>query len=69
MPQIMVPLSQEESDRLRDRALDELRHPRHTARLLLRQALGLPPREQQALAAADEPTLVRTSREDARATA
>ena len=41
MPSIMVPLSQEESDRLRDRAMDELRHPRDTARLLIRQALGL----------------------------
>ena len=44
MPQIMVPLSQEEFDRLRDRAQDELRHPRDTARLLLRESLALPPR-------------------------
>jgi len=45
MPQIMVPLSQDEFDRLRDRAKGELRHPRHTARLLLREALSPPPRE------------------------
>ena len=42
MPRLVVPLTQEEFDRLRDRALRELRHPRHTARLLLRGALDLP---------------------------
>jgi hypothetical protein len=47
MPRLMVLLNDEEFDRLRDRALDELRHPRHTARLLLREALELPPRERR----------------------
>jgi hypothetical protein len=47
MPRLMMQLSQEEFDRLRDRALYELRHPRHTARLLLRDALALPPRTEQ----------------------
>jgi len=42
MPRLVVQLSDEEFDRLRDRALEELRHPRHTARLLLRKALSLP---------------------------
>jgi hypothetical protein len=42
----MLQLSQDEFDRLRDRALAELRHPRHTARLLLRDALDLPARDQ-----------------------
>jgi hypothetical protein len=48
MPRLMVQLNQEEFDRLRDRALNELRHPRHTARLLLREALELPAFEQHA---------------------
>jgi hypothetical protein len=65
MPAIMVPLSQEESDRLRDRATDELRHPRDTARLLIRQALGLPPREPRSLTASDNHTPARTPRETA----
>jgi hypothetical protein len=47
MPRLVVQLSQEEFDRLRDRACFELRHPRHTARLLLRGALNLPERESQ----------------------
>jgi hypothetical protein len=45
MPRLMVELSREEFERLRDRALWELRHPRHTARLLIREALDLPTRE------------------------
>ena len=69
MPQLMVPLSQEESDRLRDRALDELRHPRHTARLLLRQALGLPPREQACPTPVIGSTTGSTPKEAARARA
>ena len=50
MPRIVVPLTEEEFDRLRDRALNELRHPRHTARLLLREALELPAPSQRARA-------------------
>ena len=44
MPRLMLDLSRDEFDRLRDRAVDELRHPRDTARLILRTSLGLPPR-------------------------
>ena len=47
MPSLVVPLDDEEFGRLRARALDELRHPRHTARLLLREALALPPRAER----------------------
>jgi hypothetical protein len=47
MPSLVVPLDDEEFGRLRERALDELRHPRHTARLLLREALALPPRAER----------------------
>ena len=70
MPRLVVPLSQEEFDRLRARALCELRHPRHTARLLLRDALDLPERESQDLrgSAAREPT-IRGSKEAGRALA
>ena len=56
MPRLVVQLSQEEFDRLLDRALFELRHPRHTARLLLRGALNLPEREHQSLGEAAERT-------------
>lgn len=63
MPSLMVPLSEEESDLLRDRAIDELRHPRDTARLLIRQALGLPPRELRSHCKDDSHTSARTSRE------
>ena len=69
MPAIMVPLSQEESGRLRDRAQDELRHPRDTARLLLRQALGFPPRELRADAQASAPMSPCTSRDAAHVSA
>lgn len=48
MPRLMVQLSQEEFDRLYDRASYELRHPRHTARLLLRDALNMPQRDEYA---------------------
>jgi len=54
MPRLVVQLSQEEFDRLRDRALFELRHPRHTARLLLRDALDLPERKSRDLGASAE---------------
>lgn len=39
MPRLMVELSSDEFDRLRARARDELRHPRQTARLILRDGL------------------------------
>jgi hypothetical protein len=41
MPRLMLDLSQDEFERLRDRAIEELRHPRDTARLMLRSELGL----------------------------
>lgn len=42
MPRLMLELAPEELKRLRDRSVVELRHPRDTARLMLRQALSLP---------------------------
>jgi hypothetical protein len=69
MPRLMVQLSQDEFDRLRDRAMDELRHPRHTARLLLRQALELPPREQSEPTPVIGSTIGSTSKEAARVSA
>lgn len=47
MPRLVVDLSRDELERLYDRASTELRHPRNTARLLLRQALGLPEQRQR----------------------
>ena len=44
MPRISVDLAPEEFDRLREVATVALRHPRDEARLILRAALGLPPR-------------------------
>jgi len=39
----MLNLGRDEFERLRDRALDEPRRPRDTARLIVRASLGLPP--------------------------
>jgi hypothetical protein len=69
MPSIMVPLDTEEFNQLRDRARDELRHPRHTARLLLREALKLPPREPCGPTPVLGPTTGSTSKEAARVSA
>ena len=67
MPRLVVQLSQEEFDRLRDRALFELRHPRHTARLLLREALKLPAREPEQPGPRDQcPRIGRESRAESR---
>jgi hypothetical protein len=54
MPRLVVSLSQEEFDRLRDRAVYDLRHPRDTARLLIRDALNGPSREPQEVTRAAE---------------
>ena len=69
MPTIMVPLDTEEFNQLRDRARDELRHPRQTARLLLREALKLPPREHHSPAPVIDPTPGPTAKEDVRVSA
>ena len=42
MPRLVIELGRDEFDRLNIRAQHELRHPRATARLMLRRALGLP---------------------------
>jgi len=42
MPRLVIELGRDEFERLSIRAQHELRHPRATARLLLRRALGLP---------------------------
>jgi hypothetical protein len=39
MPRLFIDLSKDEFDGLRDRAVEDLRHPRDEARFIIRQAI------------------------------
>jgi hypothetical protein len=43
----MLELSRDEFDQLRNRAAQELRHPRDTARIIIREAVSTPTRSTQ----------------------
>lgn len=55
MPRLMVELSRDEFDQLRNRALEELRHPRDTARIIIREAVCTPSRPTQPITPRESP--------------